>query len=110
MAYGNSKIRDRMMEEEKTLLQGKLAEYEERLDRFRDSHKEQISKLNDQMDRKEERISLLMNENTSLSQAVQQLQLQNEKYKNKVSILEKQLLESEESVKEFKKMFESANK
>lgn len=48
-----SKVRDKMNEDEKNLLQNKLYEYEERMEKHRSEHTEQIKRLADQVERKE---------------------------------------------------------
>lgn len=41
-----------MNEDEKTMLQNKLYEYEDKMEKYRDSHNEQIKRLSEQIDKK----------------------------------------------------------
>lgn len=88
MLYKNSKMRERMMDEEKNLLQEKLFDYEDKMEKYRSSHNEQIKKLSEQLERKEERIVSLANENHTLLSSFQNTQINNERLKNKLTAAE----------------------
>jgi phage terminase large subunit-like protein len=52
-------------------------------------HIEQLKKLSEQIDRKEEKIAQLLSENSALNQSMQTMQLQTERCKIKMNGIEK---------------------
>ena len=83
MIFKTSKIRERMVEDQKNILQEKVYEYEDRLEKYRDTHGQQIKKMQEQIDKKDEKLQQLILENNSLASVNQNYQLNMEKYKNK---------------------------
>ena len=74
-AWHTSNIREKMVEDEKNILQEKVYEYEDRLEKYRDSHGQQMKKIQEQVDKKEQKIHELAVENNSLVSAMQSHQL-----------------------------------
>ena len=49
-----------MIEDEKNILQEKVYEYEDRLEKYRDTYGQQVKKLQEQIDKKDEKLQQLI--------------------------------------------------
>ena len=54
--WKTTKIKEKMIEDEKNILQEKVYEYEDRLEKYRDTYGQQVKKLQEQIDKKDEKI------------------------------------------------------
>lgn len=51
--WKTTKIKEKMIEDEKNILQEKVYEYEDRLEKYRDTYGQQVKKLQEQIDKKD---------------------------------------------------------
>ena len=51
--WKTTKIKEKMIEDEKNILQEKVYEYEDRLEKYRDTYGQQVKKLQEQVDKKD---------------------------------------------------------
>ena len=51
--WKTTKIKEKMIEDEKNILQEEVYEYEDRLEKYRDTYGQQVKKLQEQVDKKD---------------------------------------------------------
>ena len=67
------------------------------MEKYRDTHSEQLKKLAEQLEKKEQKVNAMVMENNTILSSLQNVQLSNERNKNRVNVLEQQNAELREN-------------